>query len=195
MNINEYIYLFFQKDEEAIQLLIDYFRPMLGAICTAKGIRDNTNIVSRADIFSEADALLIKCLYQYRPDMAMGFNTYYRHSVSNLITDLFRYWSRHAIDYMNDTISLDSRISEAHDHYLGDFTEVLDYDVHHEVMIKLEWERCLSKASTLLSPIERTILDKKIAGWSSAEIAESYGVTMKKVQYTMRKVKKFHLID
>lgn len=195
MNINEYIYLFFQKDEEALPILIEYFRPMLSAICSSRGIHDHSNIVSRSDIFSEADALLIKCLYQYRPDMTMGFSSYYRHSVRNLITDLYRYWSRHAIDYMNDTISLDSRISDQHNHYLGDFTEASDYDVHHEVMVKLEWERCISKASCLLSPVENEILARKIEGWTSAEISQALGITMKKVQYTLRKVKKFHLID
>lgn len=189
-NINLYIYLFFQKDEEVFSILSQCFRPMVIALIQAQQIRPSDWAINHKDIFCLADTVLWKCLQRYRYDLDVTFSTFYRRVLNNELKDIYRVHSRHTLPSFVQSVSLDSTINDENIHYQSERLSSHPDPTHAKVVQRMENQRLLMTLNHELKPRQKEIIRLKLLGYRRQEICHILQISSQSVSYTLRKAKK-----
>ncbi|MBB5183643.1 hypothetical protein [Catenisphaera adipataccumulans] len=191
-NYYEWIYLFFQKDPEALPNLMAYFRPL-----TMTVIRNRLNVYYQeselADFLDLSGQVMVDCLYRCRTDRITRFDTYYSHCLNNRVIDASKHNVSHSLEAHYPTVHLDAFVREDIAHYVSETIPNRRMNVHDDVMVgirKLEIEKSMKLYFT---DYEISILKLKQIGYTNAEIAEARNISVRKVRYILLKIKKWFL--
>lgn len=188
-NINELIYLYHLKDEEALRLLIRHFRPMVTKIIQYHTL--SQNVQDRADFYANADISLVLCLDRYRQEVHPNFSTYYYTVIHNSTVDMLRSLRRKSTLYREDTTSLEG-LAQSLQRPVGELFESSDGDTHDRVMARLRLEQLFDRADDRT----RQILHWKARGCTVKETADQMGWEPRQVRYHLDKyLKRYQSID
>ena len=189
-NINELIYLFFQNDEEALEEIIDYYRPMVRAIIATRIQSRQVDPLVIKEYLSLADTLLVDCLQRFRVDLHKDFTSLYRRSFQNRSLDLLEKNARKSFSYYSTPVSMDQRISEDESVYLRDVIPSEKMDVQKIAFSNLQLEYIEKVLEKKFTKEEAEIFHLKKAGYTNKVIAEMLHISAKKVRYVLSKIKK-----
>ena len=185
-NIYEYIYLFFCKDQEALHSLIQLMRPTTSYIIRQKGMYYLRQDHILMDYYSLADHLLYECLLRCQTDRYQTFTAFYKRSLAHRIIDYNRMYKNHCVEANVPTLHLDQYVREYAHSLVADHQ-----DVHKQTMAWIHWESIEEQLQRVFSKQEIRIFQLKQNGYSAAEIAETYQMSIRKVRYILTKMKKW----
>lgn len=186
-NLFEYLYVFFNSDEDVMGYIIHIFRPMTIKLIHSSVYKDLSCDFLRNEYIAIADLVLYECILQCRTDQYCTFPAFYRLALKNRLYDRIMYESRRKL--VLDVLSLDT--------YTDNMPYVFEYQsqscelsVHETVMTKLVCDAYLSKIKDLLTEEEFRIFLLRNDGYSIKEIAEILETTVARVKYLVKKIKK-----
>ena len=194
-NINEYIYLYFLNDEEALSMLIDYYRPMVRAIISTRLQSRKVDSLAYREYLSCADTLLIECLYRYHVEAHKDFTSLYRCAFKNRSLDLKEKNDRKDFNYYSTPISLDQKICEDESVYVGDTIPAKKMNVAHIAQCIVELDHIEEVLQKEFSLEEAQIFHLKKEGYSNKEISIQMHISVSKVRYVLMKIKKWCISD
>lgn len=194
-NVHELIYLFYLQDEEALQLLIEYYRPMVRAITASRIQSKKVDPLVIKEYLSLADTLLVDCLYRYRTDINKDFTSLYRQSFKNRSLDLLEKNARKSFSYYSTPISMDQKIAEDESIYLRDIIPAQKMDVQNIAFSKIQLQKIEDALDAHFTGEEARIFYLKKAGYTNKDIAEMLNISVKKVRYVLQKIKKWCITD
>lgn len=190
-NINEFIYLYFLKDEEAIQLIIDYYRPIVLKMIRSKQAFSSKNDGWMEDRLALADTVLLECLNSYRIDQKASFTTFYKQVLGNRLIDEGKYDVRHQIKYHYDILPLDQHVKE------GETIRYIDAvpDPKTQNNYSLELNAILEAIENedLFTEVEAKVLKMRMEGYTQSDIAQEIGKSTKVVRQVFDKFRKWYL--
>lgn len=188
MNINEYIYLYFIKDEEAYMALYNHFYPLIVSMMS-RTMADMYHM--KEEMLEISYQVLYECLEKCRVDRYWYFTSYFKKCLFNRWMDFYNFEMRHDVSLKNETLSLDTKIKEHSNTYHYDL--ITDgHIVHNQVMMKLERERLDALAQREFSYLELHILSLKRMGMKNTEIANLLHLEPAKVRSILAKMKKWY---
>lgn len=190
-NINEFIYLYFLKDEEAIQLIIDYYRPLVMKLIRSKQAFSSKNDGWLEDRLALADTVLLECLHSYRIDQKASFTTFYKQVLSNRLIDEGKYDVRHQIKYHYDILPLDQHIKE--DEAIRYIDAIPDPKTRNNYSLELNEILDAIENKDLFTEVEATALKLRMEGYTQGDIAKKIGKSSKAVRQIFDKFRKWYL--
>lgn len=194
INLNEWIYYYFIKDEEALPVIIEFFRPVVKSVIQNKFSSQFALYCTQEDYFQMFDQLLVQSLESYRLDSKMGFCNYYCSVVRNRCVDIIRMISRTSSYNLAYTVSLDMAINETHHTTYGEIiSDSDDCSLHDYVVGSITCEQIFEKAQNELKPLDYEILKAKWQGDNCQEIAKQVHLSRQGVQYRIKKIRKWLL--
>ncbi len=191
-NINEYIYYFFMKDEEALQELIRLLRPMSVALIKERFSSYQMDHSLFQEYLIESDQLLIDCLYRCRVDLYGSFRSFYRRALKNRLIDLGRFRSTHTLEIHYEIVQLDKMVREDIQHYVADIIEDPLSKTHQDVMIAIEKQYIQNEMKRHFSGLENKVIQLRSMGYTVREISDLLHISIRKVRYIILKVKKWY---
>lgn len=190
VNINEWIYYYFIKDEDSLPFLIEYYRPAVTKLFYEKFSYTFKNYYTIDEYYSISDCTLIDCLSNYRFDYHNSFTKFYLHVLQNRMIDLFRTFSKKTFPYANLTVSLDSKIKEDSDEEYGNIiSNPYACLVHDYVMGKIQKENIFEKAKKELNELDYTIFILKQQNVRVSQIAQNLSLSQAAIRYHIKKIK------
>ncbi|MCF0106818.1 MAG: hypothetical protein HUJ53_08660 [Holdemanella sp.] len=188
-NIYEYIYYYFLMDEEALSILIAYFRPIVHNVINGTAL-ENFEDVEEYEFLSLADVTLVNCIHSYRINQKAHFITYYKKAVQNQLYTFIR----KLCHYSYPAVSMDAKISE---HTRYQYVDILGYpstlDTHAHVLLKMEVEAYEKVVQRQLKSIDYDIFTLLKENYSNREIAKTLHISDSKVRYEIKKIQKLLL--
>lgn len=179
MNVNEQIYLYFCKDEDALVRLIEHYRPMV------KGILRHRSLAAREaqkDLLVQADKLLVDSLHNYRPDASTHFTTYYRTVIHHHTADHLRHELKNRMQYHFDVVPLDEMARE------GRVTLQEAIPDQRQAVHELAVARAtLHSIYAQCDREEQKVLDLRMKGCSYQEIGDAMGIGQRRVRYLLKR--------
>lgn len=191
-NVNEWIYYFFIKDEDALKELIAYYRPLVISILDKKvlNFRDDPNRFY--DCLSRADTQLVECIYRYHLGFRGSFTAFYRQCFMNETINIIKKNVREYRLQFN-SISFEEKVSEELFRYNSEVIADQSCDVHEQVMIKLLFEELIQEIMVSFEEDDLKILYLKRKGFTNKEIGTILGKNKRIVDYRIHKIKKYLL--
>ncbi len=189
-NLYEWIYSYFLMDEQAFKALVQYFRPITVAILymLAPNIKDDYD---RNRYLLYADQVLYDCLILCRVDQYSKLKGFYRKVLRNRLIDLLKTEFNHSPERFYTVVSLDELDGNMSSYYYY-IDNRFKMSVHEEIMLKLESDDLMEEIQAGLSPDEWTIFLLKKNGFTSKDIADILQISVRKVSYTLGKIKKWY---
>lgn len=197
MNDYELLYYIYQKDEEALQMLIKKYKKNIQCT-TRKIIEQNGYVCSTSDEFDEMLHLgmleLHQAIYNYCDDGRCTFQVFALKCVEMCIRKYIRHRRSCANSRFSNAISLDSRIKENDGLYYVDSIRSTNIEFQGESI--LEWyhkNNLLGFLKKHLKENEYIIAKMKIEGYTHMEISQELLIQPKRVYYVCDKIKKLLL--
>ena len=192
-NIYEWIYLYFQRDEEALPLLIKYFRPITLSIISNRFKHRRIESATWNECVSLADSVLNDCINRCKVDQYPMFKALYRTSLNNRLIDRNRTEYVHTPEHHVDVLHLDCFVNDNMCHYISEAIADPRVNVHQDVIVKCDVEQKYNELPIYFTAYERQILEWKRLGYTTAEIADRLNVNVRHVRYILLKMKKWAL--
>lgn len=165
----ELLDLISQGSEEALQIMLEKYEPLIISRAVKFCVRDS----SRDDYIQEGRLMLLKAIRKFRPDGDKTFTKYFELVLEHRIISL----NRQYLNYMNRTVLVDE-IPESH----------LDYESSAEAVLL----RNIHEFNTgSLSEFELEIFNRKfLVGQDVKSISQETGSTEKQIYNTVQRIKK-----
>ena len=189
INVNEWIYYYFSKNEQALPTLIEHFRPMAISISKKKLCVSYFEYYTMDDYFAMVDTVLVECLESYRYDFNLSFVRLYYRAINNRIIDMLRKFYRYYYETYFCGLNFDSRIDEDDDFLIDKVYNSSHIPMDQFVLETIHVEYILDLALNELSEIEYSILEYRYAGYSSQEISVKLNVSKQLVHYYLKKIR------
>ena len=177
-NDYELVYLVREKNEEALNIIIEKYSPLIGSIASKYyGVGYDYQ-----DYFQEGLVAFIKSIHTFDENAPYSFYSYSMTCVRNAITSTYRSMKRSSgLDYLTDYDQHPPLIAESPTRYSN--------DVHTFLNGKLILEKVLRKDDQLLSQIEKQCLRYWLEGHNYNEIAMILEMPPKKVDNALSRCK------
>lgn len=197
MNDYELLYYIYQKDEEALAMLIEKHKKNIQCT-TRKIIEQNGYVCSSSDEFDEMLHLgvleLYQAIYSYCDDGRCTFQVFAQKCIEMCIRKYIRHRRSCANNRFTTAVSLDSQVKENDGIYYVD--SIRSTNVEYQGELILEWyheKNLLEFLRNQLKENEFLIAKMKIEGYSHKEISRKLLIQPKKVYYICDKIKKLLL--
>lgn len=189
-NVNEWIYYYHIKDEEALPTLIEHFKPMVQSMIKSMYASNEFMKSMQEEYESLANETLVNCLESYRFNSSSPFYMYYYMCLKRNYIDELRY-NQHASFPANiSTISLDMHIKEnSNMYYLDVISDPFTLQEDKFVLSKCQRDHLLTCAKKEMSQMDYSILKLRHEGYSVTDIAQIYGVSKQFVYYRLKKIR------
>ena len=187
LNDYELVYQVRENNEEAYNLLIGKYSNLVGML--AKKILRKYKYLGLEydDIYQEGMMGIIKALNDYNSRETV-FYTYASLCAKREIDKLIKTQSRKKRMVLNDSISINGYVHNNPDLVIEDAIPS-KYNLEREYECYDMYRRIMN-AGLNLNIIDSSILELRMNGFSSNEIAILLDLTYKKVDYRMRKIRK-----
>lgn len=181
---NEYelIYMVRQHDDEALRLLMQNYEVSVRCVIAHFNKRKD-RIWSWDDYRQEAMIKLLQAIEYYQEDGDASFSSFYVEIFRRFLIDRFRNKMSYKGICEAQSQSLEVGVYDNEAQY-----NVLDYFAvnpchEHEVHERIH------AVKKELTPLEKRIVDMRVAGYSYAQISSELGIRQKKVDNTLHKVR------
>ena len=183
-NDYELIYLIHSNDETAVRLLMEKYESLARVIIHRFQKSENRNNV-HDDLMQLARLKLMQAVNSYRPECEVPFFCYYEEIFRNAMIDNYRERFTYKSACELFALSLDMQVSDVYEQYT--YVDILTAE-----QLGISPSVCdrIHNLKTNLFPIERRIVDLRIQGYTYAQISKLLDISTKKVDNTMRKVRK-----
>lgn len=185
-NLNEWIYLYHMKDEQALLALINYFRPMVYSIFSDHYAFLSGDEHLRSDAYNQADSLLVDCLDSYNENRSPSFVTFYRRCLYYRSINIMRSICHYYYDVDCQHLPIDQKIKEDS---MSSWHQLLadpNQNVDQRVMNDLIFDTILS----MLKIKDRKVLILRQCGFSAADIASILSISENRVYTSWARIKK-----
>ena len=187
LNDYELIYQVRENDEVAYNALIKKYSNLVGMIAR-KYLRTYKNIgLEYDDLYQEGMLGVIKALNDYDSSNTLFF-TYASICAKREMERVIKSQRRKKRMVLNESISLNKPINNDPDFSVGDLIAD-NYNLEEEYECYDRYQRIMEKRFDL-NIIDSSILELKINGFSSREIARLLELTYKSVDYRIHKIRK-----
>lgn len=190
LNINEWIYYFFCKNEEALHMMIEYYRPMVVSILVEKAYNIQSSQYYFLEALNRMDFVLVDCLYRYQYTSKGTFTAFFRRCVLNEAKNINKKLVRE-MGYEYNSFSLQDKINEEYRYCNSEFYTFEDSTLHDEVLLKLEVEYLLKDILNELNVKDHKVIYLKRQGLTTDEIAKILNVRQKTVRNRILRIKKY----
>lgn len=197
MNDYELLYYIYQKDEEALSMLIEKHKNNIKFI-TRKIMDQNGYICATSDEFNEMVHLgvveLYQAVYSYCDDGRCTFQVFAQKCVEMCIRKYIRHRRSMSNYQFINAVSLDSKLKENDGIYYVDAIRSNNFEFEGESILKWYHEgNVYEYLQKHLNKSELKIAKLKIEGYSNLEISQELIIQLKRVYYVCNKIKKLLL--
>lgn len=189
LNDNELIYMCYENNEEAENIMIDKYKNCILTIL--KGFLKEYNIigVEVADLYQEGLIGLMHAIKTFDREKDVTFYTYANTCIRTSIISAVRQTFRMKHRILNNSYSLDKLIEDSNHSYYEIFKD--ESNEPNRVLIKSEENiELINTIKSKLSNSETVVFELKLKGLSNAEIAELLNKSKKYVENTMFRINK-----
>ena len=183
-NENELVYMVRQGDERSLQLLLELYRPRIRSI-----IRKNCTYQlqlrhQEKDLQQIAAQALFRAVFDYREHHGIRFSTFAANVIRNALIDYQRAQYRRDFSLHHDLLALDAPVLG---NRYGTLADQLPNPRIEDLSALKQQESLLKKH---LSSVEYEIYRLRNLGYTYPQIAERVKVNRKKVENTLRKIRR-----
>ena len=189
LNDNELIYMCYENNEEAENIIIDKYKNCIVSIL--KGYLKEYNIigVEVADLYQEGLIGLMHAIKTFDKEKDVTFYTYANTCIRSSIISAMRQTFRMKNRILNNSFSLDKLIEDSNHNYYEIFKDE-SYDPNKVLLKEEENSEIINAIKSRLSRGELVIFELKLKGLNNTEIAELLNKSKKYVEYTMFRINK-----
>lgn len=189
LNDNELIYMCYENDEDAENLIISKYKNCIVTIL--KGFLKEYNIIGIevADLYQEGLIGLMHAIKTFDKEKDVTFYTYANTCIRTSIISAMRQTFRMKNRILNNSYSLDKLIEDTNHSYYEIFKD--ESNEPNNILLKEEENKELINAiKSKLSKGELVIFELKLKGLNNGEIAELLNKDKKYVENTMFRINK-----
>lgn len=197
MNDYELLYYIYQKDEEALEMLMEKHQKDIFFI-VKRTIEKYNYHCSTSDEFNEMIHIgtleLYRAIYNYCDDGRCSFRVYAQKCIEMGIRKYLRH-RRGIVNYlMSNALSLDEEIREGEGIYYVDSVQNQNKEFEGDMILKWYHEKNLLQfLKNQLKDSEFIIVKLKLEGYSQVEISQMLMISHKRVCYVCGKMRKLLL--
>ena len=171
LNDNELIYMCYENNEEAENIIIDKYKNCIVSIL--KGYLKEYNIigVEVADLYQEGLIGLMHAIKSFNKEKDVTFYTYANTCIRSSIVSAMRQTFRMKNRILNNSFSLDKLIEDSNHSYYEIFKDE-SYDPNRVLLKEEENSEIINAIKSRLSRSELVIFELKLKGLNNTEIAE-----------------------
>lgn len=178
------------KHDEALSLLINSYRSDVEKMIRKhylKGFRQ----IDEEDLNQLALVQMVEALQTYREERGVPFLNYYLFILKNAYINMKRSLFSYGKENDRNALSLDQQVSEENASYLSEYIPSTYHEYQADSkMVKQQFWSMIKKILDDLSEIEQQVFAMRQIGYSYKEIAETLGVSEKKVDNTLAKIRR-----
>lgn len=178
-NDNELLYFIHANDEIAFRyLFLKYENSIRYVIHKFQHKKDRR--CCEDDLLQIARIKLLQAVDFYQEEIGTTFSFFFFDILEHTLIDYYRtrYSRKGSNDFM--AISLDSFVYEQEELYMVNGQSELYYEVCERI----------EKGKRHLKPIERSIIDLRMEGYTYTQISNNLQIKKKKIDYTLQKMRK-----
>ena len=189
LNDNELIYMCYENNEEAENIIIDKYKNCIVSIL--KGYLKEYNIigVEVADLNQEGLIGLMHAIKSFNKEKDVTFYTYANTCIRSSIVSAMRQTFRMKNRILNNSFSLDKLIEDSNHSYYEIFKDE-SYDPNRVLLKEEENSEIINAIKSRLSRSELVIFELKLKGLNNTEISELLNKSKKYVENTMFRINK-----
>ncbi len=192
-NINEWIYYYHNKDEEALPTLIEYFHPMVISLYNLMASSNEYVNIEKDEFDSIAHVTLVTCLENYRYFSSSPFYIYYYVCLKRKFIDALRLTMHGSFPSYVACISLDAKVYKDDTDNRLYYRDIVynPYTIQEEAFVlgKCQKDYLLNCAQNEMSEMDYEILKLRHEGYTVQFIAEKFGVSKQVVYYRIKKIR------
>ena len=189
INDNELIYMCYENNEEAQNILIDKYKNCILSILKAYLKEYNVIGVEVADLYQEGLIGLMHAIKTFNKEKDVTFYTYANTCIRTNIISAMRQTFRMKNRVLNNSCSLDKLIEDTNHSYYDVFRD--ESNEPNMILIKEEEKsELISSIKKKLSKGELIIFELKLNGLNNGEIADLLNKDKKYVENTMFRINK-----
>ena len=197
MSDYELLYYIYQKDDEALMMLLDKHKKNVQML-TRKIIEQNGYVCHTSDEFDEIVHLglneLFRAIYNYCDDGRCTFHVFAQKCVEMCVRKYIRHQRSMTTYQFTNAISLDSQVRENDGIYYSDLMHSKDESFQGETILKwYHLDNLFEFLGDKLNEKELIIIKMKIEGYTKKEISQKLMIQPKRVYYVCDKIKKLLL--
>ena len=189
-NINDYelIYLVEEKDENALNILYDKYKPIVD-LKAKKYLKYGKKIgLEYEDLYQEGMLGLSEAIVSFDQEKNAQFKTFANLCMERQIFSLLKKASRKKHTLLNDSVSLDEKINDDENTLLDVFfekgtnpSELYEY--------KESKKELFEKIYSILTPLEKEVFDLKINNFDYNEISQLLNKSYKYVDSSIQRIR------
>lgn len=189
-NINDYelIYLVEEKDENALNILYDKYKPIVD-LKAKKYLKYGKKIgLEYEDLYQEGMLGLSEAIVSFDQEKNAQFKTFANLCMERQIFSLLKKASRKKHTLLNDSVSLDEKINDDENTLLDVFfekgtnpSELYEY--------KESKKELFEKIYSILTPLEKEVFDLKINNFDYNEISRLLNKSYKSVDSSIQRIR------
>ncbi|MDD3995341.1 MAG: sigma-70 family RNA polymerase sigma factor [Tenericutes bacterium] len=189
-NINDYelIYLVEEKDENALNILYDKYKPIVD-LKAKKYLKYGKKIgLEYEDLYQEGMLGLSEAIVSFDQEKNAQFKTFANLCMERQIFSLLKKASRKKHTLLNDSVSLDEKINDDENTLLDVFfekgtnpSELYEY--------KESKKELFEKIYSILTPLEKEVFDLKINNFDYNEISQLLNKSYKSVDSSIQRIR------
>ena len=189
LNDNELIYMCYENNEEAENIIINKYKNCIVSIL--KGYLKEYNIigVEVADLYQEGLIGLMHAIKSFNKEKDVTFYTYANTCIRSSIISAMRQTFRMKNRILNNSFSLDKLIEDSNHSYYEIFKDE-SYDPNRVLLKEEENSEIINAIKSRLSRSELVIFELKLKGLNNTEISELLNKSKKYVENTMFRINK-----
>lgn len=189
LNDNELIYLCYENNEEAENIIIDKYKNCI--LMILKDYLNEYNIIGMelADLYQEGLIGLIHAIKTFDKDRDVSFYTYANTCIKTTIMSAMRQTFRKKNRILNNSYSLDKLIEDTNSNFYELFKDERN-DPTKILMVEEEHNDLINRIKSKLSKNELIIFELKLKGLKNGEIADLISRDKKYIENTMFRINK-----
>lgn len=187
LNDNELVYLCNDNNEEAINIMIDKYKPTILSIL--KEVQTKYNIIGFeiADLYQEGLLGFMEAIKTFNERKDTTFYTYASVCVRNSIMSSMRSSFRQKNKALNTSCSLDNLLNDSKETYYN-ILEDNSYEPFNLIVGSEEEEDRINKLNNKLSNSEKEIFALRLKGLKNSEIADLLNKDKKTIENAINRI-------
>ena len=187
----EYLYMIRKNDAEALETMLDRFNRLVWSRVHRYFNIYNPEGITAHDLYQEGRMALYESFFSYEEDRKVGLAYYIDLCITSRVKTELRRCRGYSYRMLDSSYSLDMSISEDHSLSLGDLTACTRTEYNPQTMA--HYHEALQIAGEVLSDLDELeieICTLRYEGFSYSETAILTGVSAKKVDNVIQKIRK-----
>lgn len=188
-NDYELISIVSENNEEALELLLNKYQPVIKYIANRK-LKIASNLgMDISDLYQEGMIGLVEAIRDFKEVKGVTFYTFANLCVDRQINSALTKHNRNKDKILNSAISLDKKIADSDKTLLEIIEPVNEITQLHEIIALESDEELFTNIKNKLSDFEKQVFDLKINNYSYDEIEQKLNVSSKRIYSAMRRIK------